>query len=66
MSDQQPDTEQSRISNLEELLRDFQEALKSDDAFSYVRSCACCGTFLNNKFDNTRQELLERAEELLG
>lgn len=47
---------------LTQLVKDFQELLKSDDACDYAFSCSCCGTRLSDKFDEKRKELLRRVD----
>lgn len=51
---------------LTQLVRDFQELLKSDDVDDYIRSCDCCGTFFTDDFDDKRKELLRRADEIFA
>lgn len=47
---------------LTQLVKDFQELLKSDDADDYIRSCECCGTFFNDDFKEKRKDLLRRVD----
>lgn len=50
---------------LKALLKDFQEALKSDDEADYVWHCDCCGTRLSDEFSKKREELLDKAVNVL-
>jgi hypothetical protein len=55
-------TEQE-IAELQSMVKDFQELLKSDKADYYVSCCSCgCGSSLNDEFNDKRKALLTRAE----
>lgn len=54
-------TEQQQ-QELTQLVKDFQELLKSNNAWDYVHSCDCCGTFFTDEFDKNRKDLLRRVD----
>ena len=51
---------------LTQLVKDFQELLKSDDADDYTFSCSCCGTRLSDEFNEKRKDLLWRVNEFFA
>ncbi len=53
---------EEKIAELESIVKDLQELLKSDDADDYASSCTCGCTHFRDEFNEKRNALLKRAE----